>query len=252
MSSPCSYDHHIIDNATARILIITQSTPTMFENFSFDAASRSSSSDPRYLTYPPSDISMSSSRRSSAVLSPAYASSSHSTPYSISDLSRQFSEQSIRPRPKRTDSGYSSQRSSFAQEESSTNTRISSPQLLQPNSRQPSTTRAQRQDSTRLQTESSHLREISSLVQRMVDTRDQCSLCRPTSSHSEHSVTPSESEDDVGSMASSRMESTTRRHHLPYKRSTEVLKGRPGVSKDVRMRKSRSRMNMNANGVRRQ
>lgn len=223
----------------------------MFENFSFEAASRKSSSDRHYLSYPPNDASTGSSRRSSTCVSPACASSSQPLPYSISDLSRQFSEQSIRPRPKRADSGYESQRSSFAQEEASTNSRVSSLQVSQPHSRQPSVKRAQRQDSMRLQTEASHLREISSLVQRMVDTRDQCSLCRPTSSHSECSITPSESEDDVVSIASNRMESTSRRHNLPYRRSTEVLKGRPGVTKDVRMRKSRSRMNMNANGGRR-
>ncbi|KAF2234384.1 hypothetical protein EV356DRAFT_501950 [Viridothelium virens] len=223
----------------------------MFENFSFEAAPGQSSSASHEHSYPPHDTSTHVSPHPSRCVSPTRTSFAQPLQYSISDLSRQFGEHSIRPRTVRADSGYESQRSSIAQEESNVASRVSSLQVPQSSSRQPSVKRAQRQDSIRLQTETSHLREISSLVQRMVDSGDQCSLCRPTSSHSERSNTPPEDDDDVVSMGLNTHESAARRHNLPYRRSNEVLRGRPGVTKDVRMRKSRSRLNMNANNMRR-
>ncbi|KAI9692116.1 MAG: hypothetical protein M1822_006346 [Bathelium mastoideum] len=154
-------------------------------------------------------------------------------------------------RPTRTDSGYASHRIRSGPEANNVDPHFTTSELTSSHGRHPAIKRTQRQDNMRLQTEASHLREISSLVQRMVATQEQCSLCGSESSASEHSITPSESEDDVASIASPKHEAPSRRHNLPYRRSTEVLKGRPGVNKDVRMRKSRSRMNMNANGARR-
>ena len=222
----------------------------MFENFSFEAASRQTPSNHHYHSYSPEDVSIYPSPRPSRCVSPTCTSFSNPMQDSLSDLARQFSEHSLRPKTRRTDSGYESQRSSFAREEANLDPYFSSLQPGQPHSIQLSTKRTQRQDSMRLQTETFHLREISTLVQRMVDDRDQCALCRPTSSHSDPS-THSESEDDIASIGSNRFDLAPRRHNLPYKRSSEVLKGRPGVTKDVRMRKSRSRLNINANGARR-
>ena len=224
----------------------------MFENFSFDTPStKFSPNTSRCHPYLADDSSTDPASRFSACVSPTCTSFSQSLPYSITDLSNQFSEHTIRQKTKRADSGYGSQRSSFSQENSNENSHATSSQTIQPNTHHPVIKRTQRQDNLRLQTDSSHLREISSLVQKMVDNGEQCSLCEPTSSHRERSITPCESDDEVTLMGSSQYEASSRRHNLPYRRSTEVLKGRPGVTKDVRMRKSRSRINMTATGARR-
>lgn len=132
----------------------------------------------------------------------------------------------------------------------------------------PAAIRSQRQRAVRDQCSSSHLREISELVQRMIDNEDQCSVSsvnltpatstfrsRQNSDATTESVASSLSgpafeeegyASDIDAVAEDAMDDTVDDcgSELDYRRSTDWLAGRMArcsVGKDVRVRKHRRR-----------
>ena len=100
----------------------------------------------------------------------------------------------------------------------------------------PAALREQRQASTRMQCSPSHIKDISLLVQRMIEAGDQCRLC-----HFKPAPSPpaSLSEEDEG--VDMDYEPDAPDHHpsftLKFRRSGERLNGQAMVAKSVRMRK---------------
>jgi hypothetical protein len=113
-------------------------------------------------------------------------------------------------------------------------TQLSRPHLTLSTSRLNSATlRMQRQANVRMQTSSSHIRDISSLVEKMVEAEYQCNVC-------EHklSMPPSPTSEDEGiSVEYNPPKPTTKHHSIPFYRAGDRLDGCTRVSKNARMRK---------------
>ncbi|KAF2713683.1 hypothetical protein K504DRAFT_462192 [Pleomassaria siparia CBS 279.74] len=95
--------------------------------------------------------------------------------------------------------------------------------------------RKQRQANTRMQCSPSHLDDISSLVQRMIETGDQCRICQHKSQTRSNAST---SDDDEG--VDMDFHPAPQEAHTPnrkIRRSGERLSGGTAVSKNVRMRR---------------
>ncbi|KAI9703038.1 MAG: hypothetical protein M1820_006029 [Bogoriella megaspora] len=224
----------------------------MFEDFSFSTAPRQSSSNSYKSLRTTNDTSIDTSSNPPQYISPTCTSFQNHIPYSTTNVPQQHNEQYLSPRIRRADSGYNSERSSFSEADTNLSTHLSNLQLSESPSHIPSLKRSQRQDSTRMQTDDFHLREISTLVQRMVDNSEQCTLCRPSTSHSERSETPEEETDEgLLPIGENESERPAKRPQLQFRRSCEALRARPGVSKGIRMRKSRSRLNAGTINTRR-
>ncbi|KAF2493967.1 hypothetical protein BU16DRAFT_528137 [Lophium mytilinum] len=212
----------------------------MFRNFSFEAASRH-----------PSDLEL---ERAYMNVSPT--SSPWPAPYipesaavTMGELSQQFSQQTLEvdpsynpnyestsfydtpitndPYARDVDSAYSSRRPSYAQ--------------VSYNGLSPAAIRLQRQANVRLQCNTSHMKDISSLVERMMDKGEQCRICTRTRSSDGLSTTSSDEELDTG--VESRRPSASALT-LKYRRSGERLGGQACVSKSVRLRKKKSRKSL--------
>jgi hypothetical protein len=109
------------------------------------------------------------------------------------------------------------------------------PQLSLSTSRLNSATlRMQRQANVRMQSSSSHIKDISSLVEKMVDTKDQCNVY-------EHKPTlpPSPTSEDEGISMDYTIANSppVLRSSIPYYRAGDRLDGCARVSKQARMRK---------------
>jgi len=105
----------------------------------------------------------------------------------------------------------------------------------------PAAIRQQRQANMRLQCSASHARDISSLVERMVNNGEQCVICVPRASRS--GLLPAMSdfeEDDYASVKqSTRSDGTT--YTLKYRRSGDVLSNQACVYKNIRLRQKKIR-----------
>jgi hypothetical protein len=105
--------------------------------------------------------------------------------------------------------------------------------------------RTQRQLNTRLLCTASHHRDIATLVARMVNAKDQCSITPPGS------TTPTRTEDedegynsgedvDMATPASRRSSVTTIRSRMESRRGSELRTGGACVTKSIRLRKDRN------------
>ena len=105
----------------------------------------------------------------------------------------------------------------------------------------PAAIRQQRQANMRLQCSASHARDISSLVERMVNNGEQCVICTPRASRS--GLLPAKSdfeEDDYASVKqSTHSDGTT--YALKYRRSGDILSNQACVSKNIRLRRKKVR-----------
>ncbi|ORY16647.1 hypothetical protein BCR34DRAFT_622341 [Clohesyomyces aquaticus] len=102
--------------------------------------------------------------------------------------------------------------------------------------------RQQRQANTRMQCSSTHIKDISMLVQRMVDDRDQCLIRDSKSPSTSPSSSPSPSMSSNYDEGVDMAYSPTGADELPlfplkFRRSGERLHGQAMVSRSVRMRK---------------
>jgi hypothetical protein len=107
----------------------------------------------------------------------------------------------------------------------------------------PASLRRQRQANTRMQCSASHVKDISILVQKMIQAGDQCHVCEPKSR------TPSNSSSSASSSASSIEDEGVDMDYSPpspyedqlytlkFRRSGDHIAGSATVSKSIRMRK---------------
>ncbi|KAK8239278.1 hypothetical protein HDK77DRAFT_448164 [Phyllosticta capitalensis] len=210
---------------------------SMFENFSFEAASRHPSSldaddcDPFWATCmsptsSPDDFAHDFS------LDPR----SDPTP-SVEDLSWRFARQNIRSQP----SSFCLDEPDWHRASSTTSSTSSSPLSADfpdvSSFRSPAHIRNRRQAHMALQCDSTHMRDIADLVKKMVDEGDQCVLTtRNDSIFSSASSTTSS--DDVEPCDLAHKPSVPLPHPLRYKRSGDsTFRGSAAVSKDLRFRK---------------
>lgn len=204
----------------------------MFESFSFAAASRHPSSldtDDDDYAYP--DVSISPT--SSPVSDQSFPD------MSVAELSRRFGAQNI------TSDLYQAPTSPFElsapwanDDDWSTSTSASSPTspyFPEDNYPDPSTIRARRQAHIALQCDAAHMRDISSLVKKMIESGDQCKLAPRNDS-----VVSSECDDDEGYELPRSNSSPAVSQSLRYRRSGEVL-STAAVSKNIRFRRRHPR-----------
>lgn len=96
------------------------------------------------------------------------------------------------------------------------------------------TLRMQRQANVRMQSSASHIKDISTLVQRMVETGDQCTVCdhKPTTPPS-----PTSDDDEGISMEYSVSNARLEFRSIPYYRAGDRVEGCARVTKHARMRR---------------
>ncbi|KAF2730723.1 hypothetical protein EJ04DRAFT_515082 [Polyplosphaeria fusca] len=99
--------------------------------------------------------------------------------------------------------------------------------------------RRQRQAHMRMQCSSSHVKDISNLVQKMVEDGDQCHVCDPKSRTTSRSSSPSSHSYDEGVVMDYSPPSPGEEplHTLKFRRSGDQIVGHATVSKSIRMRK---------------
>jgi len=105
----------------------------------------------------------------------------------------------------------------------------------------PAAIRLQRQANMRLQCNTSHAKDVTALVERMMDKGEQCRVC--TRPRSRGNISASSSDDDEDVAVESRQSSSSTMT-LKYRRSGERLGGQTCVSKSVRLRKTKSRKSL--------
>lgn len=108
-----------------------------------------------------------------------------------------------------------------------------------PLSQQRSQSRTRRQMAARLLCSTAHHKDIASLVSRMVESGEQCSVSTPTS---QNAVTEDEAYDegyDSSDATSRRSSLAVSRSRLDYRRSSEMKTSSACVSKAVRFRKEK-------------
>lgn len=198
---------------------MTTDSDFMFHDFTFPPNSRRSPA-----TYPHNAGTPSS-----------YSYSSQPQAVSSSDLSllaHQFSQQSIRHE---TYSSYSTTAQPSYQPAPSTANSQYSPQNTYTCAHNTATIRSQRQANTRLQCDPSHAREISSLVERMIASGDQCLVCSPDS----YVSSPQPDDEGVADMSDGdNMAHGRSSHTLSYRRSSDFGSSHY-VTKKIRVRKDR-------------
>lgn len=103
--------------------------------------------------------------------------------------------------------------------------------------------RAQRQHSTRLQCDAQHVRDISALVERMVDSGEQCNFCSSPARTDDSGVGEDADEAADATVKSARGSGGAvvegRGATLRYRRSGDVLNLQGCVAKSVRIRKQK-------------
>lgn len=117
-----------------------------------------------------------------------------------------------------------------------------------PPCRSSSSLRARRQANTRLQCSAAHIRDISLLVEKMIEEREQCSIrdtYRPKSTLSPDGIEPNEDEGvDMDYVPPTPHLSPP--FTLKFRRSSDRPNGQACVAKNVRMRKKPSTLGRNA------
>jgi hypothetical protein len=103
------------------------------------------------------------------------------------------------------------------------------------------TLRMQRQTNLKLQCSSSHIKDISKLVQRMVEDEDQCNVCEPETLVPASDSSNLEQDEGVEDVDCELLDADIF-SSLKYRRSSDRANGQSGVSKTVRLRKRPSRM----------
>lgn len=95
------------------------------------------------------------------------------------------------------------------------------------------TLRMQRQANVRMQSSAAHIKDISTLVERMVETGDQCTVCDP-----KPATPPSPTSDDEGiSMEYNVSNPKLEFRSIPYYRAGDRVEGYARVTKHARMRR---------------
>lgn len=166
-------------------------------------------------------------------------------PCSLGELAQRFHRHNLRvevPQPSRNLSFYDPPTPPGDSEDSSfpIDSRQSFPRTTSYTAISSTNLRAKRQANTRLQCSPTHIRDISLLVERMIEANDQCSVRRidePTISVCVS--TPDASDDEGVSMDYTPPDSPHERplFGLKYRRSGDRLNGQACVAKNVRMRK---------------
>ncbi|OCL12233.1 hypothetical protein AOQ84DRAFT_352621 [Glonium stellatum] len=206
----------------------------MFRNFSFEAASRHASavdSDRACASVSPTSTPDPPSRDQHHLSAPPAV--------SIGELALRFGEQNLEVDPRYQGTSFfdpsaaSEEDFLFSTDPENSNRHQSYASLS------PAAIRQQRQANMRLQCSASHAKDISSLVERMVNSGDQCVICTPRESRS--AILPAASgfeEDDYASVRrSTNADGTT--FTLRYRRSGEILSNQACVSKNIRLRKKK-------------
>ena len=215
----------------------------MFRHFSFESASL----HPSFTCIEDQRAAMNVSPTSVPIAScPPHMSTRLPTPppCSLGELAQRFHRHNLRvevPQPSRNLSFYDpptppseSEDSTFPVESNQSYPRTTSQSVSSFN------LRAKRQANTRLQCSPTHIRDISLLVERMIEANDQCSVQRVDGSTQIACSPATDTADDEGvSMDYTPPESPQEPLHLglKYRRSGERLNGQACVAKNVRMRK---------------
>lgn len=207
----------------------------MFRNFSFEAASRHPSavdSDRACANVSPTSTPDPPSRDQNHPLTPPAV--------SMGELALRFGEQNLEVDPRYQGTSFepvapSDEDFLFSTDPENSDRHLSYASLS------PAAIRQQRQANVQLQCSASHARDISSLVERMVNDGEQCVVCAPRASRS--GLLPAKSdfeEDDYASVKrSTHSDGTT--YTLKYRRSGDVLSSQACVSKNIRLRKKKAR-----------
>ena len=206
----------------------------MFRNFSFEAASRHPSAVD-------SDRACANVSPTSTPDPPSRNQNRPSTPPAVSmgELALRFGEQNLEVDPRYQGTSFlepaapSDEDFLFSTDPENSNQHLSYASLS------PAAIRQQRQANVLLQCNASHARDISSLVERMVDNGEQCVISAPRPLRS--GLLPAKSdfeEDDYASIKrSTHSDGTT--YALKYRRSGDVLSNQACVSKNIRLRKKK-------------
>ncbi|KAF4301914.1 hypothetical protein GTA08_BOTSDO09592 [Botryosphaeria dothidea] len=206
----------------------------MFESFSFQAASRHPSSlDHDDDDYHYHDLSISPT---SSPVSEQLESS-----MSVAELSRRFGAQNIGTDLYQTPASPFELPAPWTDHDDWTLTSASSPTssyFPEDAFPDPATIRARRQAHTQLQCSEAHMRDISSLVQKMIESGDQCKLA--TRNDSVVSSDCGDDDDDEGYEMPRSNSSPAISKSLRYRRSGEVL-STAAVSKNIRFRRRHPR-----------
>ncbi|KAL0264281.1 hypothetical protein SLS55_000228 [Diplodia seriata] len=205
----------------------------MFESFSFAAASRHPSSlDHDDYAYP--DVAL------SPTSSPVSEQSFPESAMSVAELSRRFGAQNIGTDLYQPASPFELP-APWTEHDDWTSTSASSPSSSYfPDDALPDPTaiRSRRQAHTQLQCDAAHMRDISSLVKKMIESGDQCKLA-PRNDSVVSSDSGDDADDEPYDLPRSNS-SPAMSQSLRYRRSGEVL-STAAVSKNIRFRRRHPR-----------
>jgi hypothetical protein len=209
---------------------------SLFRDFSFDAPSRLQSS---------SSMHHSMETTSPTTRSPAVFPTRPPTPppsYDINDLAQALHRQDLRVvvdykyRPSYEPLTPPSDDDSFANH-------IPSPPPLSTLRLNSATLRMQRQANVRMQSSAAHAKDIASLVERMIQVRDQCHVCERKSKSVSHPALDDEEDDEGVNMDYVPTAKEEMRAILPFYRAAERTEGSARVCKKPRMRRSMCALN---------
>jgi hypothetical protein len=193
----------------------------MFHEYSFQSSARQGTSSYNHTGNSPSPYSYSSNHQ----------------PVSSTDLSmltHHFGQQSIRYDQRSANSNYTT----TSQHQSSSTSATYSVQPPRDSYECPhmlSSVRSQRQANTRLQCQPSHARDISTLVERMIASGEQCLICSPA----QDEEPPTQEEDEGIYMGESDYQQAVAAQTLNYRRSSDFSSAQSYVTKSIRVRKSK-------------
>lgn len=224
----------------------------MFRNFSFDSTSLHPSRVSCSAELDIDRASMNVSPTSAPVARPpAPARLPTPPPCSLGELAQRFHRHSLRvevPQASQSASAYEP----LTPPSDDCTFPVNSPHSFHPVSFSPcmssSSLRARRQANTRLQCSAAHIRDISLLVEKMIDERDQCSIRdtnRPKPTLSPGELEPDEDEGvDMDYAPPTPQPSPP--FPLKFRRSSDRSHGHACVAKNVRMRKKPSKLGKGA------
>jgi hypothetical protein len=194
----------------------------MFRDYSLQSASRQGQS----------------SYTHSGVPTSIYSYSTNPQPVSQSDLAvlaHQFGQQSLRYDPRTANTTYSSSTTQHQSSAPSAHYSVQPPQSAYECPHTYATVRSQRQANTRLQCQPSHAHEISTLVERMIASGEQCLICSPVPQQ----APPAQDEDEGIYMGDSEYLQSSDSQTLSYRRSSDFGATQSYVPKSIRVRKAR-------------
>jgi hypothetical protein len=193
----------------------------MFHDYSFPSASRQGQPSFTHTEFTPSPYSYTPNQQPVS-------------PNDLAALSTQFGQQSIRYDPRTANTSYSSS-AQHHPSSSSAHYPVQPPQDTYACPHTYASVRAQRQAITRQQCQPSHAHEISTLVERMIASGDQCLICSPVPQQ-----TPPLHEEDEGIyMGDADYQQSTDAQTLSYRRSSDFGATQSYVPKSIRVRKAR-------------